>query len=743
MEPGDRSEAARELGRSWVTHTGAAGSVSAGPTAGTTKIGKLAVPDWGAPAAGTASQPARATKRAVAGSPAAAAKRSASPAAPAQASRARGSLKHRKRRQSKLTEQLPLDDGSAADGQEAAAAAAAAAAARLSDGDVAASAVVGKRAKNKKRKRASMTEGAETAAATQPDVKPPTKKTKKKKEKENRQASQPAAVAEAEVESPQAEVGSGKKKNKNKYAHLAAAAAAEGGSRGGKKNKNKYAHLAAASAAVKAAAPPAEAPAPPVPKQARPEGEPAAISATRARLETLYSEHNPGNLAQLDTLIAKYGAHQLLMKAASKYHVPNMARGLDPTEHDEFDARSAGTAAEAEDSGSDDDSSDDGSDDVPTEAVAARRWKPGEGLPFAGAGTGPLAALTARAAQVAGDAVPAAQSSKKRTKADPAPASKKTLGSLSVSKMSAAGKGKVRALESLSVVDVGRCVAAAGFGELEGTLVEDEVDGNAIGLCDDEYLLAAGLKDLSRRIGFIELVEGWAEDGAPPPPTGGGPAPVERAKVVAVTGGRSLWEPAEIVAEEVAEEMEPVRDAIAAAERLKKLRQNASNVEGMKLNGQGKKKLKAMRAEIFKLEGQLGLGGKSDAPTDYGFFVKDKDAGKQRAAGELSGDQLRQLAKVKRLQQQKAQAAKQQKAKPEAVKKKQPEEKKKAKKKGKYDKENLLQKLSGGRFRFLNEMLYTEKGGVAFEKFQDDPGLFDVYHDGFRAQVGTALSTSH
>jgi hypothetical protein len=55
--------------------------------------------------------------------------------------------------------------------------------------------------------------------------------------------------------------------------------------------------------------------------------------------------------------------------------------------------------------------------------------------------------------------------------------------------------------------------------------------------------------------------------------------------------------------------------------------------------------------------------------------------------------------------------------------------------KGRGLRESMLQKLSGARFRYLNEMLYTSESPEAFEKFQSDPKLFDVYHEGFRSQV--------
>eukprot|EP00158_Paraphelidium_tribonemae_P002399 Partr_v1_DN25333_c0_g1_i1_m21528 putative ribosomal RNA processing 8, methyltransferase, homolog (yeast) len=47
----------------------------------------------------------------------------------------------------------------------------------------------------------------------------------------------------------------------------------------------------------------------------------------------------------------------------------------------------------------------------------------------------------------------------------------------------------------------------------------------------------------------------------------------------------------------------------------------------------------------------------------------------------------------------------------------------------------MVQKLSGARFRFLNEMLYTTTSSDAFSTFQQEPHLFREYHDGFREQV--------
>ncbi|GMF26239.1 unnamed protein product [Phytophthora lilii] len=44
----------------------------------------------------------------------------------------------------------------------------------------------------------------------------------------------------------------------------------------------------------------------------------------------------------------------------------------------------------------------------------------------------------------------------------------------------------------------------------------------------------------------------------------------------------------------------------------------------------------------------------------------------------------------------------------------------------------MRRKIDGGKFRMLNEQLYTSTGDDAFSTFQEDPELFDVYHQGFR-----------
>ena len=49
--------------------------------------------------------------------------------------------------------------------------------------------------------------------------------------------------------------------------------------------------------------------------------------------------------------------------------------------------------------------------------------------------------------------------------------------------------------------------------------------------------------------------------------------------------------------------------------------------------------------------------------------------------------------------------------------------------------QKFLSRLSGSRFRELNEELYTTNSSSALQRFQENPELFDQYHEGFRTQV--------
>ncbi|KAJ2826925.1 25S rRNA (adenine645-N1)-methyltransferase [Coemansia sp. 'formosensis'] len=49
--------------------------------------------------------------------------------------------------------------------------------------------------------------------------------------------------------------------------------------------------------------------------------------------------------------------------------------------------------------------------------------------------------------------------------------------------------------------------------------------------------------------------------------------------------------------------------------------------------------------------------------------------------------------------------------------------------------QKMQQKLKGARFRWINEALYTTTGDKALEMVQNDPSIFEEYHQGFSAQA--------
>lgn len=51
--------------------------------------------------------------------------------------------------------------------------------------------------------------------------------------------------------------------------------------------------------------------------------------------------------------------------------------------------------------------------------------------------------------------------------------------------------------------------------------------------------------------------------------------------------------------------------------------------------------------------------------------------------------------------------------------------------------QKMMAKLSGSRFRWINEQLYTISSDDALSLIEKQPELFDEYHDGFRSQVTT------
>ncbi|GFR47186.1 hypothetical protein Agub_g8778, partial [Astrephomene gubernaculifera] len=49
--------------------------------------------------------------------------------------------------------------------------------------------------------------------------------------------------------------------------------------------------------------------------------------------------------------------------------------------------------------------------------------------------------------------------------------------------------------------------------------------------------------------------------------------------------------------------------------------------------------------------------------------------------------------------------------------------------------DRMRARLAGGRFRYLNEELYTRSGGDAYSMMQSQPELFSQYHEGFQKQT--------
>lgn len=47
----------------------------------------------------------------------------------------------------------------------------------------------------------------------------------------------------------------------------------------------------------------------------------------------------------------------------------------------------------------------------------------------------------------------------------------------------------------------------------------------------------------------------------------------------------------------------------------------------------------------------------------------------------------------------------------------------------------MAKKLAGSKFRWINETLYTTQSDTAFSMFTKQPELFEIYHQGFQAQV--------
>jgi len=121
-------------------------------------------------------------------------------------------------------------------------------------------------------------------------------------------------------------------------------------------------------------------------------------------------------------------------------------------------------------------------------------------------------------------------------------------------------------------------------------------------------------------------------------------------------------------------------------------------------------KAKMKRAKITTTKGDEKRGNRSNSNSESS--EKNEDEGEESESEDDVAHQRREREREREQQQP-------------AVKKQ--------KKLSLIDK--MRAKLSGGHFRMLNEQLYTTKGDEALHLVQQNPGVFDAYHEGFREQV--------
>mmetsp|Transcript_35103 Transcript_35103/g.76846 ORF Transcript_35103/g.76846 Transcript_35103/m.76846 type:complete len:403 (-) Transcript_35103:65-1273(-) len=125
-----------------------------------------------------------------------------------------------------------------------------------------------------------------------------------------------------------------------------------------------------------------------------------------------------------------------------------------------------------------------------------------------------------------------------------------------------------------------------------------------------------------------------------------------------------------------------------------------------------KSKKKRMRAKLAKQHNQIKSGQQNDAGIDDGQMKQRRK--KQLATNDHQAVHHHQRAPNKETEHRqistsiRAKSALQQ---------------------------SFLARLSGSRFRELNEDLYTTTSDIAFKRFSENPELFDEYHEGFRKQV--------
>ena len=124
-------------------------------------------------------------------------------------------------------------------------------------------------------------------------------------------------------------------------------------------------------------------------------------------------------------------------------------------------------------------------------------------------------------------------------------------------------------------------------------------------------------------------------------------------------------------------------------------------------------KAKKKRAKITTTKGEEKHGNRSNSNSESS--EKNEDEGEEFESEDDVAQQRREREREREREQEQQPAVKKQ------------------KKLSLIDK--MRAKLSGGHFRMLNEQLYTTKGDEALHLVQQNPGVFDAYHEGFREQV--------
>ncbi|KAF9271659.1 25S rRNA (adenine645-N1)-methyltransferase, partial [Linnemannia elongata] len=175
----------------------------------------------------------------------------------------------------------------------------------------------------------------------------------------------------------------------------------------------------------------------------------------------------------------------------------------------------------------------------------------------------------------------------------------------------------------------------------------------------------------------------------------------------------------------VVEEAKPVESEKPAKEKKdKKENTKADNAASKKQQQLAKEREKLLEAlartnsALEELQESLGDEGEDAAPLakkDVKSAVQDKKKNKKEEAAPTTTTKKEKKAAATPAPAPVAPAAKQ----PKLTKLQ----------------EQMKKTLAGGKFRFLNEQLYTTTGEEAFDLFQSKPELFDEYHEGFRSQV--------